>query len=57
MQSCTKRQTKTISDIDGIVLALGCKGMESVVKSSNDLAQLPVFSKAASLKGLDVISV
>ena len=50
-------ETKTISDIDGIVLALGCKGMESVVKSSNDLARLPVFSEAASLKGIDVISV
>jgi len=46
-----------IKDIDGIILALGCKGMESVVKSSPDLARLPTFSKAASLKGIDVISV
>lgn len=45
-----------IRDIDGIVLALGCKGMESVVKASPDLARLPVFSKAASLRGIDVIS-
>jgi uncharacterized protein with NAD-binding domain and iron-sulfur cluster len=48
--------TKTIKDVDGIVLALGSKGMEAVVKSSPDLAKLPVFSKAASLKGIDVIS-
>jgi len=45
-----------ISNVDGIVLALGCKGMESVIKASPDLARLPVFSKAASLKGIDVIS-
>jgi len=47
---------KTIEDIDGLILALGCKGMESVVKTSPDLAKFPVFSKAASLKGIDVIS-
>lgn len=46
-----------ITDIDGIIMALGCKGMESVVNSSPDLARLPTFSKAASLKGVDVISV
>lgn len=49
-------ETVEIDNIDGIVLALGCKGMESVVRSSPDLAKLPVFSKAASLKGIDVIS-
>lgn len=49
-------ESKTISNVDGIILALGCKGMESVVKSSPDLARLPVFSNAASLKGIDVIS-
>lgn len=49
--------TKVIEDIDGIVLALGCKGMESVVRSSPDLARLPVFGNAASLRGIDVISV
>jgi hypothetical protein len=43
-------------DIDGVILALGCKGMESVVKASPDLAALPVFAKAASLRGIDVIS-
>jgi len=46
-----------IHDVDGVVLALGCRGMESVVKASPQLAKLPVFSKAASLKGIDVISV
>ena len=50
-------ETNIIENVDGIVLALGCKGMESVVKSSPDLARLPVFSEAASLKGIDVISV
>lgn len=51
-------KTKKMEEIetDGVVLALGCKGMESVIKSSPDLAKLPVFSKAASLKGIDVIS-
>lgn len=48
--------TKEIENIDGIILSLGCKGMESVVKSSPSLARLPEFSKAASLKGIDVIS-
>lgn len=50
------QQTQTISEVDGIVLALGCKGMEGVVKASPDLARIPVFSKAASLRGIDVIS-
>ena len=50
-------ETKTIENVDGIVLALGCKGMEAVVRSSPDLARLPTFSQAASLKGIDVISV
>lgn len=45
-----------IQDVDGVILALGCKGMESVVKSSPELAKIPTFSKAASLKGIDVIS-
>ncbi|CAK9054156.1 Hypothetical protein SCF082_LOCUS29421, partial [Durusdinium trenchii] len=34
-----------IGNIDGVVLALGCKGMQSVVNASPDLARLPVFSK------------
>jgi len=46
----------TIDNVDGIILALGCQGMESVIRASPDMARLPVFSKAASLKGIDVIS-
>lgn len=49
-------KTEVIDEIDGIILALGCQGMQSVISSSPDLARLPVFSKAASLKGIDVIS-
>lgn len=50
------QETKTISDVDGIVLALGCRGMQGVIGASPDLARFPVFSKAASLRGIDVIS-
>ena len=50
-------EIEVIDEIDGVVLALGCQGMQSVVSSSPDLARLPVFSQAASLKGIDVISV
>jgi uncharacterized protein with NAD-binding domain and iron-sulfur cluster len=46
-----------IEDVDGVVLALTSKGMQSVVSKSPELARLPVFSKAASLSGVDVISV
>ena len=49
-------QVEEIDDIDGVVLALGVKGMQAVVSSSPGLARLPVFGKAASLKGIDVIS-
>mmetsp|Transcript_31683 Transcript_31683/g.47878 ORF Transcript_31683/g.47878 Transcript_31683/m.47878 type:complete len:625 (+) Transcript_31683:146-2020(+) len=45
-----------IDDVDGVILALGCKGMASVISASPDLAKLPTFSKAASLNGIDVIS-
>ena len=47
---------KELCDIDGIVLALGCKGMENVIGASPELAKIPEFSQAASLKGIDVIS-
>ena len=50
-------EMQQIDNVDGIILALGCQGMQSVVSSSPDLARLPVFSAAASLKGIDVISV
>merc|ERR1719253_1828305 len=49
-------ETVTMSDVDGVILALGCKGMESVVRSSPGLASFPEFSSAASLRGIDVIS-
>jgi uncharacterized protein with NAD-binding domain and iron-sulfur cluster len=47
---------ETIDGIDGIIMAVGNQGMSSIVSSSPDLAKFPVFSKAASLKGIDVIS-
>lgn len=50
------RETRTIDDVDGVVLALGNKGLRSVVGASPDLARLPVFSAAASLGGVDVVS-
>jgi len=53
----THQQEQTLADVDGIILALGSKGMENVVKASPALARLPVFSKAASCKSIDVISV
>ena len=42
--------------MDGVVLALGAKGMKAVIGSSPGLAKFDVFSKAASLNGIDVIS-
>merc|ERR1712232_1140564 len=47
----------TIDDIDGIILSVGCKGMRSIVSSSPDLARISTFANAASLQGIDVISV
>ena len=47
---------KVMDDVDGVILSLSCRGMKSVVSSSPDLAQFPVFSQAASLTGIDVIS-
>jgi uncharacterized protein with NAD-binding domain and iron-sulfur cluster len=46
----------TITDVDGVVMALTCGGMQSVVSNSPDLARLPAFANAASCKGIDVIS-
>jgi uncharacterized protein with NAD-binding domain and iron-sulfur cluster len=48
--------TKVIDEIDGVVMALTCRGLQSVVSASPDLARLPVFAQAASCKGIDVIS-
>ena len=49
--------TKTIRDIDGIVLAVTARGMKAVVDKSPDLARYPTFTKAASCGAIDVISV
>lgn len=48
--------TEVIDNVDGVVMALTCRGMQSVVSSSPDLARLPAFANAASCKGIDVIS-
>lgn len=48
---------KTLTDIDGVVLALTSKGMQSVVSKSPYLAKHNMFSQAASCPGIDVISV
>ena len=47
----------TLENVDGVVLALGCRGMKAVVNASPGLARIPEFSAAASLSGIDVISV
>jgi uncharacterized protein with NAD-binding domain and iron-sulfur cluster len=48
---------QSIQDVDGVVLAVTSKGMNAIVGNSPDLARYPVFSKAASCAGIDVISV
>lgn len=55
-QDFKTKKTETITDVDGVIMALACKGMQGVVGASPDLARLPVFSNAASLRGIDVIS-
>ena len=55
-QNFQTKKTESISDVDGVVMALTCKGMQGVIGASPDLARLPVFSNAASLRGIDVIS-
>jgi len=51
-----KVEAGCIDEIDGIILSVGCKGMQGIISSSPDLSKLNVFSNAASLKGIDVIS-
>lgn len=53
----SKGNAQVIDDVDGVVLAVTSKGMQSIVGNSPDLARYPVFSKAASCGGIDVISV
>jgi uncharacterized protein with NAD-binding domain and iron-sulfur cluster len=55
--SMSTGEKHVLHDLDGVILALGCRGMESVVRASPDLAKIPVFSAAASLQGIDVMSV
>jgi len=55
--TCMDGTSGRIDDIDGVVLALTCRGMQGVVSASPDLARVPVLADAASLKGIDVISV
>jgi uncharacterized protein with NAD-binding domain and iron-sulfur cluster len=50
-------ERQVINDIDGVVLAVTSKGMNYIVNGSPDLAKYPVFTKAASCSGIDVISV
>lgn len=49
-------QEGSLEDVDGLILALGVKGMKAVVGASPDLAKLNVFAQAATLQGIDVIS-
>mmetsp|Transcript_35297 Transcript_35297/g.82467 ORF Transcript_35297/g.82467 Transcript_35297/m.82467 type:complete len:595 (+) Transcript_35297:65-1849(+) len=51
-------QTKHLEDLDACVLALGSKGMKSVVGGSPALARkCEELSKAAALQAIDVVSV
>lgn len=60
---CIKYKTKSgsveeINDIDGIVLAVGAKGMKSIISGSPQLAKVsPQLSKASSLGSIDCIAV
>jgi uncharacterized protein with NAD-binding domain and iron-sulfur cluster len=56
-KSNTNGETKMVlEDITGVILAVTCRGMESIISKSPDLARFPTFSKASSYKGVDVIS-
>ena len=50
-------QQKETIEPDGVVFALGNKGLKSVVKASPDLAKIPAMTAAASLGAIDVVSV
>lgn len=51
------QQEYTINNVEGVIFAVGSKGMESIVKASPGLARIPIFAKAANCKSIDVISV
>ena len=50
-------QSKTLSDLDGVVLAVGSTGMKAIVGGSPGLARTDVFARAASLSAITVVSV
>ena len=53
-----KGEEGVIEDVDAVVMALGAKGMKSVVSNSPVLARVaPEFSAAASLGAIDVVAV
>ena len=54
----TSKREVVIDDVDGVVLALGAKGLKSVVSNSPELARnAPELTAAASLGAIDVVSV
>lgn len=55
--SQSQNQESTLSDIDGVILALGSKGLSNVMRGSPSLAvRSPELTAAASLGSIDVIS-
>ena len=49
---------ETIDNVDGVVLAVGAKGLRGILRSSPELAQrYPSLTQAATLGSTDVISV
>ena len=54
----TSKREVVIDDVDAVVLALGAKGLKSVVSNSPELAKnAPELAAAASLGAIDVVSV
>ena len=47
---------ETISDIDGVVLALGNSGLKRLVNQSPSMAAVPSLAASASLDSIDVVS-
>jgi hypothetical protein len=55
-QGGSKEVEGSLENVAGVVLALGAKGMKSVVGGSPLLSQHSPLAKAASLQGIDVLS-
>jgi len=52
-----KGEEKVMENLDGVVLALGAKGMSALVRGSPKAARrCPELAKAASLPGIDVVA-